>query len=87
MPPADREIVNRVVIKPTLPSEIMTYPIDYHVVTSNTVEEKLNLNGVYMCVSWQDYLTQGQMEQNKLLYIQQLREIIDYYEREVTPED
>lgn len=82
-PPLQQEIQPRVVIKPQAPAEILPVDITYKTLTTETVEDLLSINDVYMCVSWQDYLTLAQWEQEKLRYIKQLNENIKFLEEQI----
>lgn len=77
------KVEQRIVIKPAMPASIPEIDIDYVTMTIDTAEEDFLKNDVYMCVSWQDYLTMAQWEQEKLRYIKQLREVVRYYEKQI----
>ena len=70
-------------IKPQAPAEISPVDITYKTLTTETAEDLFSLNDVYMCVSWQDYLTLAQWEQEKLRYIKQLNENIKFLEEQI----
>ena len=79
-PPVQTRVVEKTVIKPQRPAKIEPKNIEYITVTKQTVEEDILSGQAYMCLSWQDYLTLAQWEQEKLRYIRQANAVIDYYE-------
>lgn len=78
--PIRTQIVEKTIIKPQRPASIQPVDISYITVTRNTMEEDITSGQAYMCLSWQDYLTLAQWEQDKLRYIKQSNKVIDYYE-------
>lgn len=78
--PPQPQVVKEVIVKPERPAKINPIEIDYLTVTQGNMEDKILTGSAYQCLSWSDYLTLAQWEQEKLRWIRQTNLILDYYE-------
>jgi hypothetical protein len=74
------QVVETVRIQPQTPSPIQTISIEWHVLTPDTTSDKFILNGSYMSLSWQDYLTLGQYMKDINRFINQQNFVVGYCE-------
>ena len=74
-------------IKPARPTPLSPPNIDPRTLTKETAKKLLEENAVYMCFSWEDWLSNGQFEKEKLNYVKQVGNLLDFYEKELETND
>lgn len=68
-------------LKPQKAAPVQPIDIIFDALTTDNAEDKFEDHDVYMCLSWQDYLTLGQYNQELLRYIKQTNEVVKFYEK------
>lgn len=76
------EPVKIIKIRPARPLPLVPPEIDPRTLTRETANKLLNENPVYVCLSWEDHLSNAKFDQDKKAYLEQVLNILDFWEKQ-----